>query len=136
MVDCSTRPRGYLKTACAICYAKRARPDALFCRCAIAITSASCGENRLGPVDDAAGAYPIVLAHGFSGFDNIGPLDYFNGVAADLDAQGETVYTAEVDPYGSRASRRELGNLPTQQLATGGRWHHVLHQQRPRLRAT
>ena len=32
--------------------------------------------------------YPIVLAHGMAGFDNIGPLDYWYGIPGDLRHRG------------------------------------------------
>lgn len=53
-----------------------------------------------GPVDGAPAStvYPIVLAHGMFGFDHIGPLDYFYGVAPVLTAQGRQVFTPRVDP--------------------------------------
>jgi triacylglycerol lipase len=43
--------------------------------------------------------YPIVLHHGFAGFRDIGPVNYYYNVARDLRAQGETVYEAEVTPF-------------------------------------
>jgi triacylglycerol lipase len=65
---------------------------------------------------DAAGLgapYPIVLAHGFFGFDDfagIDFIDYFWEVKADLAANGETrVYTPAVDPFNDSEMRgREL----------------------------
>jgi triacylglycerol lipase len=51
--------------------------------------------------------YPIVLAHGMGGFDHLGPLEYFLGVADALRAQGETVYTTQVPPFQSSAVRGE-----------------------------
>lgn len=45
--------------------------------------------------------YPIVLAHGFAGFERIGPLNYFFQVGADLRSRGETVVEAKVPPYES-----------------------------------
>jgi triacylglycerol lipase len=42
---------------------------------------------------------PIVLVHGFSGFKNIGPLEYFYGVRKALIADGHQVFVAQVDPY-------------------------------------
>jgi triacylglycerol lipase len=53
------------------------------------------------------GPYPIVLAHGFSGFRNIGPLDYFYGVRAALERQGHRVFVSLVEPYQSSATRGE-----------------------------
>ncbi|HNN92214.1 MAG TPA: triacylglycerol lipase [Pseudomonadota bacterium] len=49
--------------------------------------------------------YPIVLAHGFAGFERIGPLNYFFMVAADLRSRGETVIEAQVPPFDSSAVR-------------------------------
>lgn len=51
--------------------------------------------------------YPIVLAHGLVGFDNIGPIHYFHGVAEALRADGHTVFTPQVDPYNSSDVRGE-----------------------------
>jgi triacylglycerol lipase len=47
------------------------------------------------------GPYPIILAHGLFGFTNIGPLDYFYGIAPVLEAQGRTVIATSVDPVQS-----------------------------------
>ncbi|MGZ3441239.1 MAG: esterase/lipase family protein, partial [Polyangia bacterium] len=49
--------------------------------------------------------YPIVLAHGFSGFHNIGPLTYFYGVQDALSKDGHDVYVTVVDPYNSSEVR-------------------------------
>jgi triacylglycerol lipase len=49
--------------------------------------------------------YPIVLAHGFAGFERIGPINYFFQVAADLRSRGETVIEAQVPPFESSAVR-------------------------------
>lgn len=55
------------------------------------------GNPKLGP------PYPIVLAHGFFGFDDFagaGFLFYFYEVSERLAAEGETlVFTPEVDPF-------------------------------------
>lgn len=40
--------------------------------------------------------FPIVLAHGFGGFDELGPLSYFFGVAEALAADGHQVFVSEV----------------------------------------
>ena len=69
-----------------------------------------------GPAQDAgtdAGLlgppYPIVLAHGFFGFDDfagIGFVTYYHGVREALAARGETlVYTPEVDPFNDSTVR-------------------------------
>jgi triacylglycerol lipase len=49
--------------------------------------------------------YPIVLAHGMSGFKNIGPLDYFYGVADALTADGHQVFVSQVDAFNSSEVR-------------------------------
>ena len=49
--------------------------------------------------------YPFVLAHGMSGFKNIGPLDYYYGVADALQNDGHAVYTAQVDAFNSSDAR-------------------------------
>ncbi|MGE0788790.1 MAG: esterase/lipase family protein [Sandaracinaceae bacterium] len=63
------------------------------------------GPPRLGP------PYPIVLCHGFFGFDDFagaGFLSYFYGVRDDLAANGETnVFTPAVDPFNDSTARGE-----------------------------
>jgi triacylglycerol lipase len=49
--------------------------------------------------------YPIILAHGFSGFHNIGPLTYFYGVQDALSKDGHQVFVTRVDPYNSSEAR-------------------------------
>jgi triacylglycerol lipase len=49
--------------------------------------------------------YPIVLAHGFSGFHNIGPLNYFYGVQDALSKDGHLVFVTQVSPYNSSEVR-------------------------------
>jgi triacylglycerol lipase len=48
---------------------------------------------------------PIILAHGFSGFQNIGPIDYFYGVADALRKDGHPIYVTQVDPYNDSTVR-------------------------------
>ncbi len=50
-------------------------------------------------------AYPIVLAHGMSGFKNIGPLDYYYGVADALTNDGHDVFVSQVDAFNSSEVR-------------------------------
>lgn len=58
---------------------------------------------RLGP------PYPVVLAHGFFGFDDFAGVDfvrYFFGVVDDLHDTGERhVYATEVDPFADSTTR-------------------------------
>lgn len=45
--------------------------------------------------------FPILLVHGWTGFSNIGPLDYFYGVPGTLRERGYPVAVAVLDPYNS-----------------------------------
>jgi triacylglycerol lipase len=58
-----------------------------------------------GDAAPAEGPYPIVLAHGLFGFSSIGPLDYFYGIPAALEARGRTVFTPRVDAVQSAEVR-------------------------------
>lgn len=51
--------------------------------------------------------FPIVLVHGWTGFENIGPLTYFFNVREDLEAIGYPIATAVLDPYNSVDVRGE-----------------------------
>jgi len=56
------------------------------------------GVEKLGP------PYPIVLSHGFFGFEDFagaGFLTYFYGVKEHLESKGELVFTPAVDPFNS-----------------------------------
>jgi triacylglycerol lipase len=65
--------------------------------------------------------YPLILAHGFSGFQNIGALNYFYGVADALRNDGRTVYITQVDPYNDSFTRgAELLTQVQQILAESG----------------
>lgn len=60
------------------------------------------------PAADGHGPYPLVLVHGFSGFTRLGPLHYFNGVAADLRAEGYDVHVPSLPPYQSTRRRAQV----------------------------
>jgi triacylglycerol lipase len=45
--------------------------------------------------------YPIVLVHGFAGFRDIGPLNYYFRVAERLRSRGNTVYESVTAPFAS-----------------------------------
>jgi triacylglycerol lipase len=65
--------------------------------------------------------YPIVLCHGLDGFKNIGPINYFYGVADELGKAGYEVYTAQVDAYNSSEIRgAQLQTYVQSVLATSG----------------
>lgn len=60
------------------------------------------GIAKLGP------PYPLVLAHGFFGFEDFagaGFLTYYYGVREHLESQGEKVLTPAVDPFNDSTSR-------------------------------
>lgn len=51
--------------------------------------------------------YPIVLVHGFLGFNSVLAINYFYGVPDQLRADGATVYIAQVNPAQSNEYRGE-----------------------------
>jgi len=51
--------------------------------------------------------YPIVLVHGWTGFEEIGPLEYFYGVPDVLRERGFPVHVVVLDPYNSIEVRSE-----------------------------
>lgn len=52
--------------------------------------------------------YPIVLAHGLSGFDSLfGVYDYFYGLSSALSSGGAKVYVTDVPPFASSEARGE-----------------------------
>lgn len=57
----------------------------------------SCVNN----CEKVATRYPIVMVHGFSGFKNIGPVEYFYNVPSILNSMGYDVHIAKLDPYNS-----------------------------------
>ena len=71
------------------------------------------GPDRLAPDrsasrDRLAGPpYPILLAHGFFGFDQIGPAEYFYKVQPTLAAAGHQVFITTVNPFNSVTVRGE-----------------------------
>jgi triacylglycerol lipase len=65
--------------------------------------------------------YPIVLVHGLFGFDSLGPVDYFYGIAPALRSGGATVYVTTVSAANSTEVRGEQLLLQVKQIlaATG-----------------
>lgn len=101
------------------------------CGWLMCVLSTGCGELAADDLGEPVAAesaslrtckgapYPIVLAHGFAGFERIGPLNYFFQVAADLRSRGETVVEAQVPPYESSAVRAQtLGAVVDDTLRT------------------
>lgn len=60
--------------------------------------------------------YPIVLVHGFLGFDNIKGYDYFYNIAQTLRQDGATVYTAQVSSTNTTEIRGEQLLLQVKQF--------------------
>ena len=78
------------------------------------------GADDVAPVDAGAapdvpalpevgvvqrGPFPIVLVHGFAGFQSLGPLTYYYRVAEDLRRRGEVVYDPELPPFAPPSTR-------------------------------
>lgn len=86
-----------------------ARDSKLFTQAnAISIENRKRAEDLLDVGDDYAGArpqsptkYPIVLVHGFMGWDKIFFFDYFYHVRKTLEAEGFTVFVPHVNPVTS-----------------------------------
>ena len=76
---------------------------------ALALTFAMLSSHRA----DAASTftktrYPIVLAHGLSGFRQLfGVVDYFFGIPGDLSSGGAKVFVTQVSAFGSAEQRGE-----------------------------
>ncbi|MEM9074898.1 MAG: alpha/beta fold hydrolase [Myxococcota bacterium] len=51
--------------------------------------------------------FPIVLIHGFMGFDRVAGIEYFRGIRASLEAEGIRVVLVRLPPTGSIQSRAE-----------------------------
>ena len=67
------------------------------------------GSRDQGQATDhlAGPPYPIVLAHGFFGFNQIASVDYFYHVEPALTAAGHRVFVTTVDPFNSVSVRGE-----------------------------
>ncbi|MCP4499632.1 MAG: alpha/beta fold hydrolase [Deltaproteobacteria bacterium] len=52
--------------------------------------------------------YPIVLVHGFTGFTDLGPLEYFFGVKELLESLGTPTFTPAQPPYNSSEERSRV----------------------------
>lgn len=82
-------------------------------------------RDGAGPTDGGPGCagppYPVVLHHGFFGFEGIGPVDYFFRVASTLRARGDVVVEAQVDPINSTEARAlDLAEIVDDTLARTG----------------
>lgn len=79
------------------------------------------GNDYLGTKPQAPSKYPIVLLHGFLGWDQVFHLDYFYHIRKALEADGFTVFTPQVNPIASIETRaQELAPLLDRILAETG----------------
>lgn len=81
----------------------------------------TCGLLLLGSAPARAAGYtqtqyPIVLVHGLFGFDNVGPYDYFYGIASALRSGGASVYVTQVSAANSTEVRGEQLLLQVKQI--------------------
>lgn len=81
----------------------------------------ACVEN----CEDQTTRFPIVLAHGWTGWDNIGPLEYFFQVPGHLADRGYPVFVSQVDPYNSSIVRSEQLAQQVDDTLTGWRARKV-----------
>ncbi|MBT9560776.1 MAG: hypothetical protein IV100_32430 [Myxococcales bacterium] len=58
-----------------------------------------CGDLPTYDLATSKTQHPIVLVHGMGGFDSLGPVPYFVGVADDLAGLGYAVFTTVADPF-------------------------------------
>ena len=80
---------------------------------ASAALAASCLLTSLAPAPALAAdtytqsKYPVVLVHGLFGFDSIGPIDYWYGIAPALRSGGATVFVTQQSAANSSEVRGE-----------------------------
>ena len=80
---------------------------------AATLTATLCVGAMVGTEVHAAGytetQYPIVLAHGMSGFDSLfGVIDYWPGIPQALEQDGAQVFVTEVSQFNDTAVRGQL----------------------------
>lgn len=88
-----------------------------------------CGNMVPGPSQTR---YPVILAHGFGGFNEFGPLDYFYKVPDYLRQLGYSVHNSLVDPFnGTPARAKQLAQFIDHLLACtcAGKVNLVAHSQ-------
>jgi triacylglycerol lipase len=84
------------------------------------------GDADAGPLRGPP--YPIVLAHGFGGFEHLADVEqlpYFYGVAEELRSEKEVVLVTEVDPFADSYTRGEQLRQQIETFATEKRWKNV-----------
>ncbi len=83
----------------------------LFAMASVVVASATAVSVHAQVVTSSGSAshtkYPIVLVHGFLGFDNVLGIQYFYGISEALRKDGATVYIASVNPSNTSEFRGE-----------------------------
>jgi triacylglycerol lipase len=90
------------------------------------------GAAALPAFEPLGAPYPIILVHGFSGFTDLGPMDYFFGIKELYEEQGADVTTPALPPYNDPAERaRVLADVIDHTLSRTGRAkvHLIGHSQ-------
>lgn len=82
-------------------------PSALLKTGLLAAAMSACALSAQAAGSYAKTRHPIVLAHGMSGFDNIGPIGYWYGIPQDLRRHGASVYVTQVSSFNSSEYRGE-----------------------------
>ncbi|TBO31500.1 triacylglycerol lipase [Aquabacterium lacunae] len=72
--------------------------------------------------------YPIVLAHGMAGFDQMGPVQYWHGIPDDLRKHGADVHVTAVSAFNSSEVRGEqlLRQVEQIRALTGAKKVHLI----------
>ncbi len=79
------------------------------------------GDQYLGTKPQTSTRYPIVMLHGFLGWDQVFFLDYFYHIRKVLEDDGFTIYTPQVNPVASIETRgKELAPLIDKILEESG----------------
>ncbi|QER39892.1 triacylglycerol lipase [Acinetobacter suaedae] len=80
------------------------------------VKSCSVGGSTNVTSSYAKTKYPIVLAHGMSGFSAVGPLQYWHGITEDLVSNGANVFVTQQAAFNSSEVRGEQLLLQTKQI--------------------
>ncbi len=71
---------------------------------------------------------PIVLTHGYLGFGDLGPIEYFKGVVETLKQSGaDQVFPVDVPPKGSLAQRSAALAQQIRKYVPSGKVHLIAH---------
>ena len=96
------------------------------------VESVGVAHDDLEPLERLGPPYPIILVHGFSGFTDAGPLEYFFEVKDRLEELGNDVTAPALPPYNSSDERAQvLANVVDEVLARTrkAKVHIIAHSQ-------